>query len=98
MHTMNEIKFYEGEKREINAIIRSKNPNEIVVVTSSTFELKKKCDGEDETVQTGTCETAGSEITIFLDCSIGKGTYILTITSVIGRETVIDKIKVKIED
>lgn len=90
-----EIKFYEGEKREITAVIHSKKPKETVVIAKAEYELKKQFG--DEILQSGNCEIEGAEATVFLDFELPKGNYTLKIKSKVGREVIISKVPIEIE-
>lgn len=89
-----EIKFYEGEKREITAVIHSKNPKDTIVIVEAEYELKKQFG--DEILQSGNCEIKGAEATVFLDFELPKGNYTLKIKSSVGREVIISKVPVEI--
>lgn len=91
---VNKITFHEGEKREITAVITSKNLQDLVIIASADYELKKT--GDSAVVQKGSCEIEGNEVTIFLDL-IERGVYELKITASVGREVIIDKTLVVVE-
>lgn len=88
----NEINFFEGERKEIKATIRSKTPNETVVITSADFELTNRYNGS--IVQQGPCEVDGNEAAILLELN-EKGNYELKITASVGREVIIEKAVIK---
>lgn len=87
------IEFYEGERKEIRAVICSKISNETVVVTSAVYELKRKY-GEDVLFE-GNCEIKGSELTVLLETD-EKGSYELKIRAEIGREKIIEKVSIEV--
>lgn len=89
-----EIRFYEGEKREVTAIVRSRNSDEAVVIAKAEYELKKQFN--DEILQSGNCEINGAEATAFLDFDLPEGNYTLKIKSNVGREVIISKVLVVI--
>lgn len=89
----NEINFFEGERKEITATIRSKSPNETVVITSATFEVLKRYDGS--TIQQGLCEVDGNEAAVLLELN-EKGSYELKITASVGREVIMEKAIIKV--
>lgn len=91
---VNKITFHEGEKREVNVIVTSKNLQDLVVITDAQYELKKTSDNT--VVQKGSCEIEDNEVTIFLDL-IERGVYELKITARVGREVIIDKTLVVVE-
>ena len=91
---MNSFKFKKGEKRELTAVVNSKNPKDVVVIASSEYELKKSLDGS--IVQKGSCEIEGNEATVFLDLS-QKGKFELEITSSVGREVIKSKSSIVVE-
>lgn len=90
----NKITFNEGEKREITAIVTSKNQKETVVIASADYELKKAVDGS--IVQKGSCEITGNEATVFLDLA-KKGEYNLKVISSVGREVIISKTTITVK-
>ena len=87
------IHFYEGERKEVTATVRSKTSNEVVVITSSTFEVTRVRDNT--VVQKGTCEISGNEATALLEIN-QKGVLELKITACVGREVVIEKAEIKV--
>ena len=94
MLSLNKLTFEEGEKREVLAVITSRNSKEAVVIASADFELKKTLGGA--VIQTGSCEIAGNEVTAFLDLT-KKGEYELKITSYVGREKIIKKTTITVK-
>lgn len=82
------LTFYEGEKREVTAIINSINSDERVVIASSNYELTAIYDNS--VAQRGECEIRDNEVTVYLDLNL-KGDYELKITSQVGREVIISK-------
>ena len=86
--------FIEGEKREVTATITSKNPDETVVIADAHFELLKK--SNNSVIQSGACEFTGNEVTVLLDLA-EKGSYVLKITSNVGREVIKSKVLVDVE-
>ena len=92
MQDIKTISFNEGEKRELTATINSKNADEVVVIASAEFELKKF---SGEIAQQGACEISGNEATIFLDLA-EKGSYELKTTFYVGREVIKKKRIVKV--
>lgn len=89
-----EFVFYEGEKRELTATIRSVKGDETVVITSAKYEVTKYYD-EDEVVSQGACEIEGNEVIVFLEF-LQQGSYQVKITVTVGREEIIKKIGVKV--
>lgn len=89
-----EIRFFEGEKREVTAVVRSRNSDESVIIASAEYELKKQF--SDEVLQSGKCEIKANEATAFLDFNLSKGNYQLEIKSNVGREVIISKVLVVI--
>lgn len=90
-----ELKFYKGEKREVTATVRSRNPKETVVIASAEYEVRKQF--SEEVVQSGTCEINGAEATCCLDLNLPCGNYEIEIKSCVGREVIIKKARVEIE-
>jgi hypothetical protein len=86
--------FYEGEKREITAVITSRTSKELVVIASAEYKLIKTYDNT--VVQEGSCDISGNEVRIYLEFD-QKGKYELQVTSSVGREKIIDKIDVIVE-
>ena len=91
---MHKITFNEGEKRELTAIITSKNRKETVVIASAEYEFTKTFDGT--VIQKGSCEVSGNEATVLLDLA-QKGDYELEVTASVGREVIIKKVLVAVE-
>lgn len=94
MQNIKTITFNEGEKRELTATIRSEKENDVVVIASAKFELKKF---SGDVVQSGICEISdsGNEATIFLDLA-EKGSYELETEFNVGREVIKKKRIVKV--
>lgn len=92
---MNRIVFNEGEKREVTAVITSRNQKETVIIASANYELKKTTfDGA--IIQKGSCEVSGNEATVLLDLA-QKGNYELEVFASVGREVIIKKVLVIVE-
>lgn len=77
--------FYEGERKEITATVSPKNENEVVVITSATFELERVSDKT--VIQTDNCEISGNEISMLLEVDTA-GIFGLTMTAYVGKEVV----------
>lgn len=91
---VNKITFHEGEKREVNVTVTSRNSQDLVVIALANYELKRTSDNT--IAQQGSCEVKGSEITIFLDL-VERGMYELKVTASVGREVIIDRTLVVVE-
>lgn len=85
------ITFYQGEERVVDAEIGSKNPNETIVVTSATWTLTDRRNGE--IVDSGSCEVDGRTLTVFFGSNV-TGRYMLEVTAHVGRETIKQRIAV----
>lgn len=87
------IEFYEGERKQITAVIRSKSPNETIVVTKAEYELKRKY--SDSALVSDKCEIDKNELSVLLE-AIEKGSYELKITAEVGREIIIEKVNIEV--
>lgn len=91
---MDKFVFYEGEKREITAVITSRTSKELVVIASAEYKLIKTYDNT--VIQEGSCDISGNEVRIYLDFN-QKGNFELEVTSAVGKEVIIDKIAIGVE-
>lgn len=89
-----EISFYSGEVKYISATVMPQNPNEVVVISSAVFEL---CESNGEVIESGICEVSGTTLKLLLSVT-KKGYFILKITVKIGKETVIQKTRIKVRE
>lgn len=88
---MQRIDFYQGEVKQVTAVVKAKNPYDTVVVTSAKYSLTSaECDKEKTEVESGECEIDGNKLTILLSTE-ECGVYELKITVNVGRETIIQK-------
>ena len=79
---INSYDFYKGEKRYINSHIQPLSPDEVTVVTSAAYKVKK--DGE--TVDEGSLTVDGLEISMLFDAD-ETGSYELIEYVTVGAET-----------
>ena len=89
-----EISFYCGEVKYISATVTPQNTNEVVVISSAEFELS---DSSCAVVESGACEISGTQIKLLLSVT-NVGYYTLKITVKIGKETVIQKTRIKVRE
>ena len=89
-----EFTFYEGERKELTATVRSKTANETVVITKAEYEVKKYY-SSDEVLKQGSCEIEGDKITVLLEF-LEEGSYQLKVTAYVGREKIIEKVGIKV--
>lgn len=90
---MDTIKFFKGEKRLVDLKVIPTDPNEIAVIKSAKYEL---IDSETEKViEHGQCESDTDNLTVLLRCE-KSGSYVLKFKIEVGRETYIDKVKVRV--
>lgn len=89
-----EISFYCGEVKYISATVVPQNTNEVVVISSAEFELS---DSSGAVVESGACEISGTTLKLLLSVT-NAGYYTLKITVKIGKETVIQKTRIKVRE
>ena len=92
-----EISFYCGEVKYISATVVPQNTNEVVVISSAEFELS---DSSGAVVESGACEISGTQIKMLLSVTNVETIcyYTLKITVKIGKETVIQKTRIKVRE
>ncbi|MGN1418142.1 MAG: hypothetical protein ACI4W6_02310 [Acutalibacteraceae bacterium] len=88
------IEFFSGEVKYITACVHTRNPNDTVVISSAKYEL---FDMEKNIIESGECETEKNNIKLLLGVST-CGMFYLKITAKIGRETVIQKVRVAVRE
>lgn len=87
------IKFYDGEDRIVSMKAVPQNRKETVVIRTAKYKL---IDLEtEEIVESGSLEINGEEMIAKLKWD-KEGEYVLKITAKIGRETYIDKVRVRV--
>ena len=89
------ITFHQGEKRKVTATVTSKNIKDAVVIADARFELSKV--NNNQVIQKGSCEVKRNEATSFLDLS-EKGNFELKVISSVGREVIISKVLIDVEE
>lgn len=82
------IKFFRGERREIEGYALPKQTGETVVITSAEYEVTKDSDGT--VAAKGSCDIDGNTFRALLSFD-EAGDYVFIVSLVIGEEALIEK-------
>ena len=89
---MGTLEFNVGEKKYVNAIIRTKNDHDVVVINEAKWELYESLD---QIFSQGDCVVSGDQVSALIETN-KIGNYILKFIVVIGPEKIIEKTAIRV--
>lgn len=89
---MGTLEFNVGEKKYVDAIIRTKNENDVVIINEAKWELYETLESK---IGNGNCSVSGDKVSALIETN-KKGNYILSFIVTIGPEIIIEKIALRV--
>ena len=89
---MGTLEFYVGEKKYVDAIVRTKDEKDLVIINRASWEIYENPEAKPIT---GSCFVSGDKVSALIETN-KKGNFILKFIVEIGSETIIEKIALRV--